>query len=582
MTNFKIPSDTFYLSIENNRHVNVTPPWFSGKSKYPPRANNVIEPLINGERAFGAVHEAISKAKKSVCIVSWGFDPSMRLLRPSGERIGELMHQKSEKDFVQFRILIWKDALANFQENNIIGDALLGSGGNTALGSGIGGQTSAGGGSNAKNEGDFNGYADKKSNSAAVARDDDAAKKFNRDWFNYHHPNIDFRTRGFSPLDSAKIYGHQLSQHGSNSLKRTMVMGEFPSHHQKMILIDYELPDEAVGFVMGHNLLRDYWDTDAHEYHSPVRHGFSPWHDLSCRVRGPVLWDLNENFSKAWDKAKGWLDEARTTFDPVRETLKPDAFVPAALKRGKGEMAQIIRTQPQEDDRSILDNYRIALSNARNYVYFENQYFRYKEFAELMRTNRRKLKAAGWKRDFYLFVVTNVPDDSGRMHTYEMLRSLGKASVMPAIEKKEDNGDADKRDVLRKIDLEGVHIHLCTLAACAQTPKGVQYKNIYVHSKLLLVDDVFFTLGSANVNARSMEGDSELNIACPSPELTKQFREHLWKIHTKESSSDDMGQEFKRWRELMNRNKKNMNSGQPLIAPLLEFHDEAKSRGRAD
>jgi hypothetical protein len=128
----------------------------------------------------------------------------------------------------------------------------------------------------------------------------------------------------------------------------------------------------------------------------------------------------------------------------------PEAFARPALKHGKGEMAQIIRTQPQEDDRSILDNYRIALSNARNYVYFENQYFRYKEFAELMRTNRRMLKAAGWKRDFYLFVVTNVPDDSGRMHTYEMLRSLGKASVMPAIEKKEDNGDADKSDVLRK------------------------------------------------------------------------------------------------------------------------------------
>jgi phosphatidylserine/phosphatidylglycerophosphate/cardiolipin synthase-like enzyme len=179
--------------------------------------------------------------------------------------------------------------------------------------------------------------------------------------------------------------------------------------------------------------------------------------------------------------------------------------------------------------------YQVALSNARQYVYFENQYFRYKEFAQLMRSVRSKLKQNGWKRDFYIFVVTNVPPGAGRMNTYDMLAALGKANSMPAIHKKEGEGEKSLEAALRKADLDGVHIHIATLATCAHIDNEMRYKEIYVHSKLLLIDDVFFTLGSANVNVRSMENDSELNIACPSPELTKQFREHLRKLDTKRS-----------------------------------------------
>lgn len=41
----------------------------------------------------------------------------------------------------------------------------------------------------------------------------------------------------------------------------------FASHHQKMVLVDYEDTANAVGFVMGHNMHRNYWDTSAHLYH---------------------------------------------------------------------------------------------------------------------------------------------------------------------------------------------------------------------------------------------------------------------------------------------------------------------------
>ncbi|MBT0963896.1 phospholipase D-like domain-containing protein [Denitromonas iodatirespirans] len=563
------------IALNSQREVRLTMPWFAENSKYPPRPTNLIEPLVNGERAFAAVHEAIANARTSIDIISWGFDPSMRLIRPGGERLGDLLRRKADKfarndgtflePSVPVRILIWKNAIANMGENNIIGDGLIGSGGGTALGSGVGGLESAGGG--AATDDGFNAYGDNHLNSAAVRALDDEARAFNRAWFRYQPLDMEFRTRDFSFYDRAAIADQQRAQSGMAGASRTGALAAFASHHQKVILIDYESPDDAIGFVMGHNLLRNYWDTDSHEYQSTVRDGFAPWQDLSCRVRGPVLFDLNENFMTAWDRAD--TGRNKMSWSEARRARRAEDFIAPAQRRGGATLAQICRTQPQENDKGILAAYRLALANARNYVYFENQYFRYRQFAELLRTTRRRLKAAGWRRDFHIFVVTNTPDDHGRVNTYDMLAALGQGQMMPAMHKNA-SGQRDPDSALRTADLEGVNIHVCTLLASG---RGGQYKNIYVHSKLLLVDDVFFTLGSANINTRSMETDSELNIAAPAPALTRQWREHLWRIHTGAAPGEDMETEFDRWERMIKANASDRKLGAALAAPLVEFFD---------
>ena len=193
---------------------------------------------------------------------------------------------------------------------------------------------------------------------------------------------------------------------------------------------------------------------------------------------------------------------------------------------------------------------------------------------------RRKLKAGGRQRDFHVFVVTNVPGDTGKTETHKMLQTLGKGSTMPVYEKKETESSKDR--ALRQADLEGLNVHICTLEACAQTPQEPKYHPIYVHSKLLLVDDVFYTLGSANVNVRIMEADTKLNIASPSPEVTQQWRQHLWKMHTGQGPGDDMRAEFKRWSEVMFANQAAKKFKQALVAPLIEFFDDGHSDLRAD
>jgi hypothetical protein len=49
-----------------------------------------------------------------------------------------------------------------------------------------------------------------------------------------------------------------------------------------------------------------------------------------------------------------------------------------------------------------------------------------------------------------------------------------------------------------------------------------------VHSKFLLADDRYMTIGSANANERGFQLDSELNIAVDDSKLAGSFRKRLW------------------------------------------------------
>ena len=62
----------------------------------------------------------------------------------------------------------------------------------------------------------------------------------------------------------------------------------------------------------------------------------------------------------------------------------------------------------------------------------------------------------------------------------------------------------------------------------------------FVHTKLMLVDDEFSVIGSANFNQRSMTHDNEimLGIVDADNTFTKDLRVRLWREHLKESDAD--------------------------------------------
>jgi phosphatidylserine/phosphatidylglycerophosphate/cardiolipin synthase-like enzyme len=53
-------------------------------------------------------------------------------------------------------------------------------------------------------------------------------------------------------------------------------------------------------------------------------------------------------------------------------------------------------------------------------------------------------------------------------------------------------------------------------------------KVIYVHTKLMIIDDVFATLGSANANPRGFQLDTEMNLAWSDPANVRGLRNYLW------------------------------------------------------
>ena len=611
------------VSFAHTDQATLTAPWYVEKSEYHP-VEATYKPLINGEEAFRAVHEAIAAATKSIDIICWGFQPSMYFIRDGkAVCIGELLMEKARSG-VEVRVLAWE-----FPQN------LAGKAG----------------------EGNLPGKSPRVFDRIGQSSTD-KQYDFDRKWFDicaqpyapghrFYGKVPVFLGRGFGPLERVEIsyLASRTSLDRDLSFSTIGLLGATPTHHQKTVLVDYEVPERAVGFVMGHNMLDEYWDTDLHsakKRNPDPKHwdrkpapdlgprGITPRQDISCQITGPILEHLHHNFAQAWRKDAGEdLIRARNAME-VAKQLK---CAPDQTK----QIAQLVRTQAQEGKRDIEKAYLQAVNNASQFIYIENQYFRWPPLAELITSAAAKMAAAG--RDpgdhgpLHLFVITNATDagmGAGVRNTQRMLEALGRADTMPSTTKllrikkaKVDAANAQATEAratyaqnhnsrqlyyghgmpqfesadamrspenqqlaqqikdiennpVRPVELPGLKIHVCSLVA-PDTEPGWGWVPVYIHSKLMIVDDVFTTHGSANINTRSMQVDSEMNIIHEWGSVTQAMRRRLWDMHTAGmGAQDDPEVAFKRWQVIIDINKANQEVGNAPYAPLVEFfYDKA-------
>ena len=599
----------------------IITPWFVENTEYPPVPATYM-PLVNGEEAFRSVHEAIANAKKTVDIICWGFEPSMYFIRDGkAPCIGELLVSIAKEKNVQVRILGWE---APFNSAGVAGESNVP-------------------GKDIIRLGDRNGQSA-----------DDKQHAYDRWWFSRfsnsgewvkaingpivspaqptrNSPTLTpvFVGRGFDLLERAEIAYQELLYSVDSGLSgmSAAVMAIAPTHHQKTVLVDYELPDDAVGFVMGHNMLDEYWDKDAHSSKRrppalgrefPDRDTWAPntgprgkWprQDMSCRVTGPLLEHLHQNFAQAWNRETEENLLLSRNAKCVAKKLKPLA--------GNGDlvMAQLLRTQMREGRRDIEKLYLKSVNNATQYIYIENQYFRWPPLAEAIKENIKAQKKAGRipEKDgyLYLFVVSNVTDEgigAGTANTQRMLDSLGRGDTIPELTRLRrmeelkakmyepspypalsDEGIAEgfrKRAEYEKaagelkkkvaddfmVPIDGLKVHICSLVA--KDSPAEAWMPTYVHSKIMLINDVFTTHGSANINTRSMEVDSEMNIAHECAKVTKALRKRLWNIHTGgQGVQDDPADAFDAWNKLIKRNHDNQYGEEKKTpeTPLIQF-----------
>jgi phosphatidylserine/phosphatidylglycerophosphate/cardiolipin synthase-like enzyme len=580
------------------RHTNeavCTPPWYVHNTEYHPVAAG-YQPLVNGEETFSAVHHAIAQAQKSIDIICWGFQPSMYFIRDgNAPSIGELLMAKA-REGVEVRLLGWE---MPFNTAGFAGEANLPGKGSIRL------------------------------MDRVMQRATEEQYAFDRQWFATcavaDHEAAQrsasgrlpvFVSRGFN-LDERSEIAHWVkyaSLDSEISTKMRQTLRWTATHHQKSVLVDYELPDRAVGFVMGHNMLDEYWDTDRHSAlnrtqdskPAPNRgpRGDTPRQDISSQVSGPILEHLHHNFAVAWRKETG------EDLLASRQSMKVG---PQLHTLGLPQIAQILRTQPQEGKRDIERLYMQAVNNATQFIYIENQYFRWPPLAEFIKsvaaTQTKAGRDPGLHGALHLFVVTNATDDgigAGTVNTQRMLASLGRANTIPSvtklrrIQKMQQDAPpmprADPNDRIGQLEqarwkaeferkkqkildstvvpeeIPGLKVHICSLVA-PDSPAGEPWMPVYIHSKLMIINDVFTTLGSANINTRSMQVDSELNIAHEWMSVTQALRRRLWDLHTGEKGSQDDAEEaFKAWQYITNENKRRQSKKLTPDTSLIEFY----------
>jgi phosphatidylserine/phosphatidylglycerophosphate/cardiolipin synthase-like enzyme len=154
----------------------------------------------------------------------------------------------------------------------------------------------------------------------------------------------------------------------------------------------------------------------------------------------------------------------------------------------------------------VLESYAGAIDAAREWIYVENQFF-------FSHTIFERLDAALRRGVEVIAVVPGQP--------------------LPEVY------DARKRHprLFAALGALGQHERF-TLAALATTGADGTRRDVYVHAKVAIVDDAWMTIGSANLERRSLELDTELNVVCWDPAVASAFRRELLTEHLGTPSID--------------------------------------------
>jgi phosphatidylserine/phosphatidylglycerophosphate/cardiolipin synthase-like enzyme/uncharacterized membrane protein YdjX (TVP38/TMEM64 family) len=253
------------------------------------------------------------------------------------------------------------------------------------------------------------------------------------------------------------------------------------SHHQKIVVVD-----DALAFVGGLDLTKARWDTPEHRpddtrrIEVPGTPPYRPFHDVMMLVEGEVAAALGELVRLRWERATG--RHARPRVD-----LPADVWPPGVVVELEDVPVAIARTTPAYDGepevREVELLYRDAIRAARRSIYIENQFFTATGIADAL-----AVRLAERDGPEVVLVLALRTDGWLSQQTMDVLR-----------------GRLIRR--LREADRYG------RLRFYYPDVPGLNGQCVNVHSKVLVIDDEFVRVGSANLNNRSMGIDTECDLA---------------------------------------------------------------------
>lgn len=226
------------------------------------------------------------------------------------------------------------------------------------------------------------------------------------------------------------------------------------------------------------------------------------WHDIHARLEGRIARDLEREFIQRWNREK---DKSTTGIRKGWSGLEPLAQGPidaSDLERGVNtQNMQMLRTvsvgpSPKEFRRDdIWRTYFRIIGCATRFLVFENQYFQEPALADAI-----VAAAQANPNLIVLIVVAFEIDDPKNPITM--------------------NGLALQNEFFTRLK-NGMEDHLDSRLGL------YTMRNRIVHSKLIMADDQYLSVGSLNADPRDFFMDTQLNVALDDPAV-RAFRVKLW------------------------------------------------------
>ena len=260
-----------------------------------------------------------------------------------------------------------------------------------------------------------------------------------------------------------------------------------------------------------------------------------PWHDVGCSFTGPPVQDVSKHFIQRYNSHsaqpwwKIWGDEPLRYLEDKEYSATPDS-------NGYDVQVQVLRSVDQwstEEDHeaSIYNAYLHVINESKHFIYIENQFFISSQKGVFLKVKNQILSAIADRivraykddDDFHVIVVMPLKPEfpgeweaeSGKdLRSVSYWNYLSIYSGEDSLYRRLENGKIPQDIIPQYFNVYGLRTH-CTLN------NNLVTEIIYVHSKMMVVDDRVAIIGSANINDRSMLGyrDSEVAVIIEDREM---------------------------------------------------------------
>ena len=237
----------------------------------------------------------------------------------------------------------------------------------------------------------------------------------------------------------------------------------FNRDHRKIVVIDGQ-----IAYTGGMNVA---------DYYIKGTEVVGSWNDMHCRIDGDEVNTLQAIFLKMWNKVSGQNVHGAEYFRAKKQNYLVEGLKPDTSATAYHKMVGIINREPRVTNDIIRYFYLNAIQDAKDSIKIITPYF------TLNHKLKKALRAAvkrGVKVEIMLSTKSDIPltPDCGFYNAHRLMKA-------------------------------GCHIWMYT--------PGFQ------HTKIIMVDGKFCTVGSANLDSRSLRWDYEENAVIIDPHTTQEL-----------------------------------------------------------